>query len=63
MKIKLFYKQFKESLEDFETRINEFMATVSVVDVKFSEATEGDRDNMTATTGLLVLYSDTREKI
>ncbi|MEG3270459.1 hypothetical protein [Streptococcus suis] len=56
MKIKLFYRLFNESLEDFETRVNEFMATVEVVDAKISEATEGDRDNMTATTGLLVLY-------
>ncbi|HEM3703817.1 TPA: hypothetical protein U1C94_000074 [Streptococcus suis] len=56
MKIKLFYRLFNESLEVFETRVNEFMAGVEVVDVKFSEATEGDRDNMTATTGLIVLY-------
>lgn len=56
MKIKLFYRLFNESPEAFETRVNEFMAGVEVVDVKISEATEGDRDNMTATTGLLVLY-------
>lgn len=56
MKIKLFYKLSRENLEDFETRVNEFMAGVKVIDVKFSETTEGDHDNMAATTGLLILY-------
>ncbi len=56
MKIKLFYQKYKQSLEEFENQVNDFMAGVEVVDVKISEATEGDRDNMTATTGLLVLY-------
>ena len=56
MKIKLFYQKYKQSLEEFENQVNDFMAGVEVVDVKISEPTEGDRDNMTATTGLLVLY-------
>ena len=56
MKIKLFYQKHKQSLKEFENQVNDFMAGVEVVDVKISEATEGDRDNMTATTGLLVLY-------
>lgn len=33
MKIKLFKKLPKESLKDFEEQVNEFMATVEVVDV------------------------------
>ncbi|HEM3634435.1 TPA: hypothetical protein U1C38_002320 [Streptococcus suis] len=56
MKIKLFYLKHRQTIEEFETEVNDFMATVEVVDVKISEATEGDRDNMTATTGLMVLY-------
>ncbi|HFI0288791.1 TPA: hypothetical protein ACGOVP_001532 [Streptococcus suis] len=56
MKIKLFYQKHKQSLEEFENQVNDFMAGVEVVDVKISEPTEGDCDNMTATTGLLVLY-------
>ncbi|MFH0401437.1 hypothetical protein ACHBIE_01470 [Streptococcus sp. A23] len=34
MKIELFRKSYEESLHDFENRVNDFMATVEVVDVK-----------------------------
>ncbi|HFU3698948.1 TPA: hypothetical protein ACGOZJ_000167 [Streptococcus suis] len=34
MKIELFRKSYEESLQDFENRVNEFMASVEVVDVK-----------------------------
>lgn len=56
MKIKLFYKSYNQTIKEFETEVNGFMATVEVIDVKYTEVTEGNRDNMTATTSLLVLY-------
>ena len=43
MKIKLFYyRSWKQTLEDFEREVNDFMATVAVVDVKYSEASSGE---------------------
>lgn len=34
MKIKLFYQRHDQTIKDFETEVNDFMATVEVVDVK-----------------------------
>ena len=56
MKIKLFYQKYKQSLEDFENQVNGFMAGVEVIDVKYTEATSGDYENLNTNTGLLVLY-------
>ncbi|HEM6498034.1 hypothetical protein [Streptococcus suis] len=56
MEIKLLKNLAKESPQDFEERVNEFMATVEVVDVKYTEATSGDYEAMTTELGLLVLY-------
>ncbi|HGI4726186.1 TPA: DUF2758 domain-containing protein [Streptococcus agalactiae] len=56
MKIKLFYQKHKESLDDFEYRSNQFTLSVSVIDIKFSEATYGNYEDMSTTTSLLVLY-------
>lgn len=57
MKIKLFfYRTWKQTLEDFEQEVNDFMATVEVIDVKYSTATVGDSDGMGAIASLLVLY-------
>lgn len=36
MKTKFFYHHYWESKEEFEKEINDFMATVQVLDVKFS---------------------------
>lgn len=56
MKIKLFYQRRNQSVEDFENRVNEFMSTVEVVDVKYTEATAGHYEELGTNTGLLVLY-------
>ena len=57
MKIKLFYyRSWKQTLEDFEREVNDFMATVAVVDVKYSEATVGNSDDMDTLTSVMVLY-------
>lgn len=58
MKVKLFYQKHKQSLEEFENQVNDFMAGVEVVDVKYTEATEGDYENLSATLGLLILYKE-----
>ena len=57
MKIKLFYyRSWKQTLEDFEREVNDFMATVEVVDVRHSEATEGHYESIGALTSVMVLY-------
>ncbi|HFI0732844.1 TPA: hypothetical protein ACGO2H_001137 [Streptococcus suis] len=56
MKIKVFRKSYEESLHYFENQVNEFMATVEVVDVKYTEATAGHYEDLGTNTGLLVLY-------
>ncbi|WP_247926804.1 hypothetical protein [Streptococcus intermedius] len=55
MKIKLFYQKYKQSLEDFESQVNGFMAGVEVIDVKYTEATSGDYENLDTIIGVLVL--------
>jgi len=56
MKTKFFYHHFWERKEDFEKEINDFMATVQVVDVKHSEATEGHYERIGTLTSVMVLY-------
>ncbi|CRH60226.1 TPA: DUF2758 domain-containing protein [Streptococcus pyogenes] len=56
MKIKLFYQKHNESLDDFEYRVNQFTLSVSVIDIKFPEATYGNYEDMDSRTRLLVLY-------
>lgn len=56
MKIKLFYQRRNQSLEDFETEVNDFMSTVEVIDVKYTEATAGHFEQLETNTGLMVLY-------
>ena len=56
MKIKLFhYRRWKKPLEDFEKEVNDFMATVQVVDVKYSSSSFGD-SSMDIIDGVLVVY-------
>ena len=56
MKIKLFYQKYKQSLEDFESQVNAFMAGVEVIDVKNTEATVGNSEDMDTLTSVMVLY-------
>ena len=57
MKIKLFiYRGWKQPLEEFEQEVNDFLATVQVVDVKISEATFGSSEDMAIGTKILVTY-------
>lgn len=53
MKIKLFhYRRWQKPLEDFEKEVDDFMATVEVVDVKYSTSSFGDY----IIDGVLVVY-------
>ncbi|CYX53000.1 sporulation protein Cse60 [Streptococcus suis] len=56
MKIKLFYQRHSQFIKDFETEVNDFMSTVEVIDVKYTEATAGHFEQLGTNTGLLVLY-------
>lgn len=57
MKTKLFIRRgWKQSSEEFEQEVNDFMATVQVVDVKISEATLGSSEDMAVQTTLIVIY-------
>lgn len=57
MKVKLFSRtRYTQSIEDFEKGVNDFMATVEVVDVKYSETTVGTGKDLGTMTGILVIY-------
>ncbi|WP_080976790.1 hypothetical protein [Streptococcus sp. 9903] len=54
MKVKLFEYTRRWEKEDFEKEVNDFMATVEVLDVKFSGTPSSEPFNSVAT--VLVLY-------
>ena len=57
MKVKLFSRtRYTQSIEDFERAVNDFMATVEVVDVRYSETTVGTGKDLGTMTGILVIY-------
>ena len=56
MKIKLFSQRSGEKFDDFETRANNFMATVNVMSVKVCSDTFGDRDGFDSGLNIAVIY-------
>ena len=58
MKIKVFYQRHKEKMDEFETRVNDFMTDKQVIDVKYQEAITGDYENLTTLLSILVMYND-----
>ncbi|HFI0836273.1 TPA: hypothetical protein ACGOYA_001713 [Streptococcus suis] len=62
MKIELFYKRHDQTIKDFETEVNDFMATVEVVDVKIAMASAGHSDSFGTVTYVLVLYKDDQKQ-
>lgn len=59
MKIKLIYlKSGRETFEEYESRVNEFMATHDVVSVQYQEATYGNYEDMDTTTTIMVVYRE-----
>lgn len=58
MKIKLFYEQSRETLEDFEAHVNEFTQSHNVLDIKFQEAISGNSEDINTFASILVLYNE-----
>ena len=56
MKVKFFYLSYLDNKENFEQRVNDFMATVNVVDVRHSEVCLSDGKRFKAFTNVMVLY-------
>ena len=56
MKVKFFYHSYIDNKENFEQRVNDFMATVEVVDVRHSEVCLSDGKRFKAFTNVMVLY-------
>uniref|UniRef100_UPI003F68F9CE hypothetical protein n=1 Tax=Streptococcus pluranimalium TaxID=82348 RepID=UPI003F68F9CE len=61
MKIKLFSQRSGEKFDDFETRANNFMATVNVISVKVCSDTFGDRDGFESGLNIAVIYDGEKE--
>lgn len=61
MKIKLFSQRSGEKFDDFETRANNFMATVNVTSVKVCSDTFGDRDGFESGLNIAVIYDGEKE--
>lgn len=56
MKIKLFHQKYKKALWDVEHQVNGFMAGVEVIDVKYTEVTVGNSEDMDTLACVMVLY-------
>lgn len=56
MKVKFFYHSYLDNKENFEQRVNDFMATVNVIDVRHSEVCLSDGKRFKAFTNVMVLY-------
>ena len=56
MKVKFFYHSYIDNKENFEQRVNDFTATVEVVDVRHSEVCLSDGKRFKAFTNVMVLY-------
>ena len=56
MKVKFVYHSYIDNKENFEQRVNDFMATVEVVDVRHSEVCLSDGKRFKAFTNVMVLY-------
>lgn len=56
MKVKFFYHSYIDNKENFEQKVNDFMATVEVVDVRHSEVCLSDGKRFKAFTNVMVLY-------
>lgn len=48
----------RETFEEYENRVNEFMATHDVISVQYQEATCGNYEDMDTTTTIMVVYQE-----
>ena len=59
MKIKLIYRMSgRETFEEYENRVNEFMATHDVISVQYQEATYGNYEDLDTTPTIMVVYQE-----
>ena len=59
MKIKIIYlKSGRETFEEYESRVKEFLDTHDVVSVQYQEATYGNYEYMNTTTKIMVVYQE-----
>ena len=58
MKIKTFGQKYQENNEKFDERINKFIETVEVLDIKLSSGTYGDSSELSDSSTVLVIYRD-----
>ena len=60
MQIKLLYlKSGRETFEEYDSRVNEFLDTHDVVSVQYQEATYGNYEDMDTYTTIMVVYQQT----
>ena len=58
MKIKTFGQKYQENNEKFDERINKFIESVEVLDIKLSSGTYGDSSELSDSSTVLVVYRD-----
>ena len=58
MKIKTFGQRYQENNEKFDERINKFIESVEVLDIKLSSGTYGDSSELSDSSTVLVSYRD-----
>ncbi|MCV6815755.1 DUF2758 domain-containing protein [Streptococcus uberis] len=67
MKIELLYQSVvvtetshrPERIDEFQARVNDFIADKKVIDIKYQEAMTGDYENLTTLLSLMVMYNET----
>lgn len=58
MKIKTFGQKYQENNEKFDERINKFIESVEVLDIKLSSGTYGNSNELSDSSTVLVIYRD-----
>ncbi|MEZ7564353.1 DUF2758 domain-containing protein [Streptococcus salivarius] len=48
----------RETIDSFERRVNDFMATHDVISVQYQEATYGYYEDLDTTTTIMVVYQE-----
>ncbi len=59
MKIKIIYPlSCRETFEEYESRVNDFMATHDVVSVQYQKATSGNYKDLYTIATIMVVYQE-----
>lgn len=63
MKIKIIYlNSGRETFEEYESRVNDFIATHDVISVQYQEATYGHSEYLNTTKTVMVVYQEKKER-